>query len=206
MDLILLDRYLHDIEIFQEKTGDDKNSNASHDFKTLADVLIQETVRHDMGQEYPDLKGNILGEESNKFTNTLGESIQVEVCPSPEETAKLLSLVLTGNQNAAEILAKLVHFDAQPVYENIECIPDGAIADSFKIEDIGIWIDPIDGTNNYISGKDEVDALKIEKNDVVAKGLPVVTVLIGVFNKSTGLPLAGVVNQPFAFYNKETKE
>lgn len=74
----------------QEKTGDDKNTNSSHDFKTLADVLIQETVRHDIGQEYSQLKDEILGEESNKFTNTLGESIQVEVCSTLEETSKLL--------------------------------------------------------------------------------------------------------------------
>ena len=75
----------------------------------------------------------------------------------------------------------------------------------FSIEDLGIWIDPIDGTNNYVGGKDETAALKIETDDIVARGLPVVTVLIGVFSKSTGTPLAGVVNQPFAFYDKQTK-
>ena len=31
------------------------------------------------------------------------------------------------------------------------------------MEDLGIWIDPIDGTNNYIGGRDEIDALKIGK-------------------------------------------
>ena len=77
-----------------------------------------------MGKEYPELKGNIQGEESNKFTNTLGESIQVEVCSTPEETSKLLSRVLTGNQNAADILAKLVHFDAKPDFEDVDKIPD----------------------------------------------------------------------------------
>ena len=44
---------------FQEKIGEDKNKNSSHDFKTLADVLIQETVRYDMGKEFPELKGDI---------------------------------------------------------------------------------------------------------------------------------------------------
>lgn len=188
--------------LVEEKIGDSKNSNSSHDFKTLADVLIQETVRYDMGQEFPELKGDIQGEESNKFTNTLGESIQVEVCPTLEETSKLLSRVLTGNQNAADILARLVHFDAKPDFEDVDKIPDDT---QFTVEDLGIWIDPIDGTNNYIRGKDEIDALKIETDAVVAKGLPVVTVLIGVYSKSTGIPLAGVVNQPFAFYDKETK-
>lgn len=44
----------------QEKSGPDKNSKFSHDFKTLADVLIQETVRHDLGKRYPILAKNIL--------------------------------------------------------------------------------------------------------------------------------------------------
>ena len=63
-----------------------------------------------------------------------------------------------------------------------------------------------DGTNNYIRGKDEVDAEKIQNEEIVAKGLPVVTVLIGVFSKQTGIPLAGVVNQPFAYYDKDKKQ
>lgn len=32
--------------LVEEKKGDAKNINFKHDFKTLADVLIQETVRH----------------------------------------------------------------------------------------------------------------------------------------------------------------
>lgn len=189
--------------LVEEKMGEDKNTNSAHDFKTLADVLIQETVRHDMGREYPALIGHIYGEESNKFTNTLGESIQVEVCSSPDETAKLLRQVLTGNQAAADILAKLVHYDAQPAYDQVDDIPEDC---QLELEDIGIWIDPIDGTNNYVRGKDEVDAIRIQRDDVVSKGLPVVTVLIGVYSKRTGLPMAGVVNQPFAFYDQETKK
>ena len=44
---------------FQEKIGEDKNKNSSHDFKTLADVLIQESIRYDMGKEFPELKDSI---------------------------------------------------------------------------------------------------------------------------------------------------
>ena len=79
---------------YQEKKGDDKNPKYSHDFKTLADVLIQETVRHDLGKKYPGLKDDIFGEESNKFTNTLGESVQVQVCDTQDDTSKLLRLVI----------------------------------------------------------------------------------------------------------------
>ena len=43
----------------KEKTGDEKNAAFSQDFKTLADVLIQETVRHDLGKHYPELMEHI---------------------------------------------------------------------------------------------------------------------------------------------------
>lgn len=47
------------LRTFQEKSGPDKNSKFAHDFKTLGDVLIQETVRHDLGKQFPDLAANI---------------------------------------------------------------------------------------------------------------------------------------------------
>ena len=47
------------ISLLKEKTGDEKNAAYSQDFKTLADVLIQETVRHDLGKHYPELMEHI---------------------------------------------------------------------------------------------------------------------------------------------------
>lgn len=37
--------------LVEEKTGDGRNKRFHHDFKTLADVLIQETVRHYIGRK-----------------------------------------------------------------------------------------------------------------------------------------------------------
>lgn len=37
--------------LVQEKTGDEANARFEHDFKTLADVLIQESIKHDVGAE-----------------------------------------------------------------------------------------------------------------------------------------------------------
>ena len=105
--------------------------------------MIQETVRHELGLKYPGLKEDIFGEESNKFTNTLGESVQVRVCDTQNDTSKLLSKVLDGRQSAADILAKLVHSDISPtddIEESLKKVPD---EDDFNIDDYGIWIDPI---------------------------------------------------------------
>lgn len=37
--------------LVQEKKGDEANARFEHDFKTLADVLIQETIKYDVGAE-----------------------------------------------------------------------------------------------------------------------------------------------------------
>lgn len=46
--LIRQNEYLFPL-LIQEKTGDESNPRFVKDFKTLADVLIQETIRYDVG-------------------------------------------------------------------------------------------------------------------------------------------------------------
>lgn len=41
--------------LVQEKAGDQKNRRFVQDFKTLADVLVQETVRHDLSAQVKEL-------------------------------------------------------------------------------------------------------------------------------------------------------
>lgn len=43
--------------LVQEKTGDDKNKKFVQDFKTLADVVIQEMIRHDVGAQVRERGG-----------------------------------------------------------------------------------------------------------------------------------------------------
>ena len=49
-------------KLVEEKTGSSKNSRFAQDFKTLADVIIQETIRKDLGEKFPPILENILGE------------------------------------------------------------------------------------------------------------------------------------------------
>ena len=64
------------------------------------------------------------------------------------------------------------------------------------------FVNPIDSTAQYIHGYDSQKA----EGGVYARGLQCVVVLIGAFELSTGLPIFGVVNQPFASFNGEKKE
>ncbi|CAH8457800.1 unnamed protein product [Heterobilharzia americana] len=87
-------------------------------------------------------------------------------------------------------------------------------------KEFGVWIDPIDSTADYAQGQfDKIHAsASVVESSTEAEslnqinhffanptslirffrgGLINVTILIGLFDRSTGLPLIGVVNQPF---------
>lgn len=176
--------------LIQEKKGDDKNKKFIQDFKTLADVVIQEMIRHDVGKVFPELIEFIQGEESNKFENGLGESVTVTVCAREQDTAALLRTVLDGDQTAAALLAKAIHQDLQLHDQEAEGLQQQF---SLSPTDVGIWIDPIDGTSQYIQGKEEV----VADGGFCSSGLPCALVLIGVYLRATGEPVMGVINQPF---------
>ncbi|KAK2575776.1 hypothetical protein KPH14_007161 [Odynerus spinipes] len=169
----------------QEKSEAEKNPIFVRDFKTLADVLIQETIKHDIALEFPELAKVVQGEENNTFTNTLGETIIVEVCPTCEETTVLLARVMGNDTETALFLATEVHRNIQ--LRDVQTVQDIPNDFTLPIEDLGIWIDPIDATGEYVHpAVDEI------------KGLHCVTVLIGAYLKSTGLPVLGIVNKPFS--------
>lgn len=174
--------------LVQEKTGDDKNKKFVQDFKTLADVVIQEMIRHDVGVQFPEMVGFIHGEESNKFENGLGESVIVTVCSTEEETAALLATVLDGDHTAASLLAGAIHQDPASIQSNTD-----GLSVPLSPSELGIWIDPIDATSQYIEGREEV----LEEGHLSPSGLHCALVLIGVYLRSTGEPVMGVINQPF---------
>ncbi|XP_032210083.1 inositol polyphosphate 1-phosphatase isoform X2 [Mustela erminea] len=129
--------------LIEEKKGGEKNKKFAVDFKTLADVLVQEVIKQSVEDKFPGLGKKVLGEESNEFTNDLGEKMIVRLCPTEEETAELLSRVLGGNKLASEVLARVVHQDVtfgDPALDAVEVdIPQ---------DTLGIWVDPIGGKDS----------------------------------------------------------
>ncbi|NXH13249.1 INPP phosphatase, partial [Bucco capensis] len=171
-----------------EKTGTDRNRRFLQDFKTLADVLIQEVIKHDLGKKFPELQGHIHGEESNEFQTVQGDTVTVQVCATPEDTAALLLSVLEPERAAAELLAAAAHRDV--------VLSDAALAAlelSIPAQDLAIWIDPIDSTNEYIGGREDVAPV----NGIAPGGLCSALVLLGAYDRHTGCPVLGVINEPF---------
>lgn len=182
--------------LVEEKSGEEKNKRFVRDFKTLADVLVQELVKHELGSQFPGLAENIFGEESNKFTNTSGTTIEVSIKESQDDTAQLLKEILDGNEEAAKALAEVIHTDV-PMETDTKL---QSLNTSVSIENTGIWIDPIDSTAQYIHGFSSVES---EGTGVYFKGLQCVSVLIGAYDMTTGEAIAGVINQPFCSYGDD---
>ncbi|KAK2102038.1 hypothetical protein P7K49_019705 [Saguinus oedipus] len=90
----------------------------SKDLKTLADGLIQEPTKYDLGCPVRELLGGrvelqecseeIPSSEGRKeeAQGSEGKTVVVRLCDSQVETSVILSLVLGQNHIAAEILAK----------------------------------------------------------------------------------------------------
>ncbi|KAK3108663.1 hypothetical protein FSP39_012783 [Pinctada imbricata] len=176
--------------LVQEKKGEQKNPRFVQDFKTLADVLVQEMMKYELSKRFPGIGENIYGEESNKFTNILGETVTVQIFPDHRQTAELLCKVLDGNEKAAKLLTSELYRDIV-----IDPGPELQMLGDLQVDvnDIGVWIDPIDSTAQYIDGLDGA----VSDSVMVQNGLQCVVVLVGVYLKSSGLPIMGVANRPF---------
>ncbi|KAM9305582.1 major facilitator superfamily domain-containing protein 6 [Gastrophryne carolinensis] len=181
--------------LIEEKKEEEKNKKFLTDFKTLADVLVQEVIKSDLKKKFPGIEKNVRGEESNEFTNELGEKIIVEVCATEEETSKLLQKVLDNNEAAAKKLAQAVHQEIELTDKTLDAV-DVTISQN----NIAVWVDPIDSTHQYIRGSQDVKPCE----GIFPRGLQCVTVLIGVYLVDTGLPVMGVINQPFSIRDPGT--
>lgn len=154
---------------------------------------------------------NIKGEESSTFTNSLGETVNIEVFDDQSDTSACLLKVLNGDSVAAELLAEEVH---KTVDTNMDSIPE--LPDGLNYSNMGIWVDPIgkffdkcsvdwsklklcslDATEEYIRGS-TTNSCPSQDARIPTSGLSCVTVLIGGYDIESGKPIIGVINQPFA--------
>lgn len=155
------------------------------DFFTIADVLVQRVVEHELERQLP---GILVSGEEDADAQLADSSEPVQVKSTEDETRAALVGHL-GDVNLANKVAAIIH---GPVHAADTAAME-AIAGECNYADLGVWIDPIDCTNAYIKGGRGTFI-----NGICAKsGLQAVTVLLGVYIKATGEPLMGSVNQPF---------
>ena len=166
-----------------------------------------------VGNDPDTVSSFFTGEESNKFTNSSGELVTVSVLPTCEETRDHLETVLGGNQKLASRLAEVIHApddddadadnndnnavdSSSPSFSRHEDVLPFAsrLSAPIPLQSLGIWVDPIDSTAEYIKG---VDGNKFRHHGILVKGLQSAVILIGIFDRVTGEPILGVIYQPF---------
>ncbi|CAG9792714.1 unnamed protein product [Diatraea saccharalis] len=169
---------IEDALLIAEKCEGEANTRFDKDFKTIADVLVQETAKSIIVNDFPDLKGHVRGEECAEIGGQ-----KIKLLETEAKTEELLRLLVTSN--LASRMAKAAHNDNPNI--DFSDIPDDI--PEVDTTDIGIWIDPIDATAEFIAG--------VQGTAKSGSGLECVTVLIGAYLRSTGEPVIGVINQPF---------
>ncbi|CAD0197444.1 unnamed protein product [Chrysodeixis includens] len=168
----------NEVLLVAEKFEGEANARFERDFKTIADVLAQEAARAEIACHFPELAAHVRGEECSEIGG-----VKITICDKVEQTADILrSLVAPA---VAKRMAEAAHCNTQHTF--CDNLPQDLL--QINTSDLGIWIDPIDATAEFIAGvRGEADA---------DHGLPCVTVLIGAYVRSTGEPVVGVINQPF---------
>ncbi|CAH0729323.1 unnamed protein product, partial [Brenthis ino] len=162
--------------VVAEKCETEANIRFEKDFKTIADVLAQEAAKSVIISHFSELSNHVRGEESPEIGG-----ISITLQDDPEKTSEMLQNLLPLSM--AKKMAAAAH---SKISYNVDLPSNLPFIDP---ADLGVWIDPIDGTAEFISGVKE-DALP-------GHGLPCVTVLIGAYLRSSGKPIVGVINQPF---------
>ncbi|XP_045480929.1 inositol polyphosphate 1-phosphatase isoform X2 [Harmonia axyridis] len=190
--LIRKDEHLFGL-LVEQKDQDHANPRFFQDFKTLADVLIQQMIKHFLELKFPGIADRVRGEENNTFCNTLGDKITVDIKKTSEETADLLENVLNGDKKASLLLAEEVHRSIDMKDVNTKSFDDDTL--ELDVNQIGIWIDPIDSTAEYINASSDNSGER-------QSGLNCVTILIGVYSIESEESIMGVINQPFSNFEE----
>lgn len=119
-------------ELFiSEKHEGEANTRFEKDFKTIADVLAQESAKNEISKLFPELGKHVRGEECSEIGG-----VSIVIKENAEETAELLSLLVPVT--AAKRMAQAAHCKVNlDICDNIpQNLPD-------ITSDLGFWIDPI---------------------------------------------------------------
>lgn len=116
--------------LIAEKGVGEANARFDRDFKTIADVLAQESARVEIAAQCPGLAEHVRGEESAEI-----DGVQIGLHSTIEETAQSLNALVP--MDAARSMAEAAHF------RPLVMLPEYIDLPALDSADLGVWIDPI---------------------------------------------------------------
>lgn len=156
-----------------EESGDLKTQtkNAVDGPVTIADIKVQKTLEDNFKALYPTL--TVEGEESKESTQAVDSALSPDTV-----TDGIRSFITTDFLNGKQAArADWIRDQLSKTYESDEVSLDPW--ETFNTKDAVVWIDPLDGTSDFVKGN-----------------LPAVTVLIGL--SIGGKSRLGIVHNPFS--------
>lgn len=167
---VLMDSLHHAMSVDVKSHLDHQNGDAADDLVTTADVLVQTVVVRALSESFPELPFTVVGEEGQPSSAVDEEA---EVCMAkhykaisamPYEAELYAHLQASEKSNAGADAAAVLHADS----------------DEAMRRRLGIFIDPIDGTNCFVEG--------IWQSPMTLVGITL-----------DGVPIAGVMNRIFYY-------
>lgn len=118
--------------LVSEKCDGEANERFEKDFKTIADVLAQESAKMTIVSRFPELSEHVRGEECAEIGG-----VTIRLKRSADETAELLGSIV--QPSLAKRMATAAHSHVtHPLCDKLpEDIP------AIDTNDLGVWIDPI---------------------------------------------------------------
>lgn len=137
---------------------------------TIADIRVQKTIESNLKHLYPNLR--VQGEESKESTETVDSAVNpAQITDSVKQYVKQAFLNESHSKRLAYITQLRKTYGADEV--------SSEMFETFSTKDAVVWIDPLDGTTDFVNGN-----------------LPAVTVLIGLsINEKSRI---GIVHKPFS--------
>ncbi|KAG5471514.1 hypothetical protein LSCM1_01607 [Leishmania martiniquensis] len=171
---ILVDSLHHAVRIDIKARGDEQHGEAADDLVTTADFVIQAVLMRALRESFPSLPFTVAGEENLPSGAVEDEAQECmakhykAISAMPYET-ELRAHVEAGDKSPADAGAAVVlHADS----------------DETMRRRLGIFIDPIDGTNCFVGGCWQAPMTLV---GITLDGVPIA----GVMNRIFCYPLAG---------------
>ena len=134
---------------------------------TIADLRVQRNIEYNLKKIFPGLE--VQGEEDPSTYAMYEPTINPDEVPRDLISQEFLNKSQEKRKDYIEIL--------RTTYPEVS--PAGTHFEKFNIKDAVVWIDPLDGTSDFVKGN-----------------LPAVTVLIGL--SINGSSRIGIVHSPFS--------
>lgn len=123
--------------VVAEKGEGEANARFDKDFKTIADVLAQESARSEVESRCPNLVEHFRGEECAEING-----VTIKLQDNIDKTAELLSSLVP--QISAVRMAEAAHNVINITIEELPIdLPD------LNPAELGVWIDPIGKCSTY---------------------------------------------------------